>query len=529
MSPRPRFRWNDGCGGKNPGNIMTLLSIGDEVREGTYWLHSRFDHAINFTDGRHLVTLVTPDTGAGPVNIVVATLPPAPASPARQGGPSAPSLRSDPCASGLHGEPFMPDRLLSFRGLCNHAESAAPSSHSRTGPQGSARPCRRTTRCRQAPAPSDEDNAVDRSGGRRAMSRVWSRRSTGTGSTGEPSEPDQPGKSPAPDRKSAPFGSELHGERCATGSRSKPSTIERIAASPHLPRSRFGGPGSARTPMARDPKASADAFPCQPAHAPPTLARSSRTNPVDEVLLVGRYSILLANRRWSLTEAQSYESSLHIYKEASGTVFRRNLKTLERFLAAEAHPKSLAFLLDDRRIANFRTSFEKAMVRRITEGVKRMPRRDGVTRLAGCGFGLTPGGDDFIAGALVALNVLQALTGRDLRGTIQNIWLAGEGESLLSNAFLRLARDGKVTERSKDLVSALVGRSGAEVRRNARRLLDVGATSGADWMTGFVMTAGRGAMERWSDGEMGRVGGVCSCHPSTPGLQHSAGSSEDLP
>ena len=59
---------------------MTLLSIGDEVREGTYKLHSRFDRAVNFTDGRRLVTLVTPDIGAGPVNIVVRDLTPAQAA-----------------------------------------------------------------------------------------------------------------------------------------------------------------------------------------------------------------------------------------------------------------------------------------------------------------------------------------------------------------------------------------------------------------------------------------------------------------
>ena len=43
---------------------MMLLSIGDKVREGTYRLHSRFRRAVNFTDGRRMVILVTPDIGA---------------------------------------------------------------------------------------------------------------------------------------------------------------------------------------------------------------------------------------------------------------------------------------------------------------------------------------------------------------------------------------------------------------------------------------------------------------------------------
>ncbi|OQW94890.1 MAG: hypothetical protein BWK77_08360, partial [Verrucomicrobia bacterium A1] len=79
-----------------------------------------------------------------------------------------------------------------------------------------------------------------------------------------------------------------------------------------------------------------------------------------------------------------------------------------------------------------------------------------------------------------------------LRGTIKDICGAAGSGNRLSNAFLRLSRDGKVTEKTKDLVSALFGHAASEVRESARRLLDVGETSGADWMTGFVMTAWNG-------------------------------------
>lgn len=50
---------------------MQVLSIGDWIVEGRYRIHSRFRRAVNFVDDREVVSLVTPDAGAGPINIVV--------------------------------------------------------------------------------------------------------------------------------------------------------------------------------------------------------------------------------------------------------------------------------------------------------------------------------------------------------------------------------------------------------------------------------------------------------------------------
>lgn len=50
---------------------MQVLSIGDRIVEGRYRIHSRFRRAVNFVDDWNLVSLVTPDAGAGPINIVV--------------------------------------------------------------------------------------------------------------------------------------------------------------------------------------------------------------------------------------------------------------------------------------------------------------------------------------------------------------------------------------------------------------------------------------------------------------------------
>lgn len=305
---------------------MRLISIGDKVGPGTYRLHSRFSRAVNFTDGRRLVTLVTPDVGAGPVNIVVGDL-----------------------------TPFDRELVPGFP---------------------------------RTPTPPSRD-------------RVQFKPSSG----------------------------------CA---------------------------------------------------CPDTAPRSSTKS-----LRVDRYSIVFANRRLLLSTTQSYGSLLHIEKETRPGVFRRNLKIVEEIITDESHPKSLAFLLDARRERHFRTAFERAFVARIKDGAGHMFTASGVRKLAGCGLGLTPSGDDFIAGMLIGLNVVQLLTGRSHRTLAKRLLAVAEGDNLLSNSFLELAHDGRVTEHMQAFVSALSRSPSAKLALKTRRIMAAGETSGADLLTGFMMAVKR--------------------------------------
>lgn len=216
-----------------------------------------------------------------------------------------------------------------------------------------------------------------------------------------------------------------------------------------------------------------------------------------------------------LAEARRFQSGLEDGCTNSETL-RLNLNTLQRVLVEESHPKSLAFLLDERRIRNFRSGFERAVAGQVCAGVSLLPSVAGVRQLAGLGFGLTPSGDDFIAGMLIALNILG-----QPRRLIRTLGQAAMGDNDLSNAFLRLAREGRMTEKQQELVSALLHRGRAEVKAAARRVLAVGETSGADWAVGFVMTAKSGVVECWSGGVMGRKKTPLFQHSNTPVLQRS--------
>jgi hypothetical protein len=108
--------------------------------------------------------------------------------------------------------------------------------------------------------------------------------------------------------------------------------------------------------------------------------------------------------------------------------------------------------------------------------------------LKGCGLGLTPAGDDFIAGFLIGLHLLQRLHGMDAQPTADAVFRAARGKNIFSNAFLNLARRGLFFGHMKDLLVALVSGSEASVRRATKKLFTVGETSGADLATGLFMT-----------------------------------------
>ncbi len=109
----------------------------------------------------------------------------------------------------------------------------------------------------------------------------------------------------------------------------------------------------------------------------------------------------------------------------------------------------------------------------------------GAARLAGLGPGLTPSGDDFLAGVMLALWL------RYRRPVPALAWIyeaAAHRTTRLSRAFLRAARDGHADARWHALLAALSGASRTALEAAAHAVLDFGATSGLDMLAGFVLT-----------------------------------------
>jgi hypothetical protein len=182
-------------------------------------------------------------------------------------------------------------------------------------------------------------------------------------------------------------------------------------------------------------------------------------------------------------------------KNGSLRRLRRNLAALRKLLTTKSPPRSLALILDDTRAKNFRSPSARAFARQALRGAAYIFQGDllkGVRILKGCGPGLTPAGDDFIAGILIGLNLLQILSGRNLEPLAGRVFHAAQGANIFSNTFLCLARRGLLFGRIKDLLTAMLAGNQQAVRRAAANLFAIGATSGADLAAGiFVTVTGR--------------------------------------
>ncbi len=169
-----------------------------------------------------------------------------------------------------------------------------------------------------------------------------------------------------------------------------------------------------------------------------------------------------------------------------------NLSSLIHHLICKAPTKSLVFLLDSTRKDHFQTAFEKAYCDRMTGAMEHLVSGsylDAISLMKGCGFGLTPSGDDCIAGLMTGLHVIRLISGRTTDDMpVDRILNAALGDNPLSNAFLKASAAGRVDEKQKLLLASLCqDRDDMLLSHTAAQIMATGETSGADWLTGLVI------------------------------------------
>lgn len=177
-----------------------------------------------------------------------------------------------------------------------------------------------------------------------------------------------------------------------------------------------------------------------------------------------------------------------------------NLQIFEKTLLEDAAGKSLVFLLDKGRERNFASPFEKELARRLRLGVKRLlsgKLESGTATIKGLGFGLTPSGDDFLAGFLLGMHALQTAAGVGFSKERRAVYQAARSNNPFSDALLRCAAEGRYFQRAKSLIQALFEGASADVVRHAHRLLAVGASSGADLAVGLFFALKTCCDLRW--------------------------------
>lgn len=179
----------------------------------------------------------------------------------------------------------------------------------------------------------------------------------------------------------------------------------------------------------------------------------------------------------------------------------RHTDMLARYLAEVAQKEGLAalvgpLLLDRASRMTVLTQRALPMLRLLVQaGVER--KREGIEGVAmgllGLGPGLTPSGDDVLAGFVAAMVLLSARLSVDgLSREEVGLWIAALAPSRttrLSAALLAYAARGEVAEQLGDLLMALASPIEATkaVLHAADGLLQFGATSGGDTLLGVLL------------------------------------------
>ncbi len=111
----------------------------------------------------------------------------------------------------------------------------------------------------------------------------------------------------------------------------------------------------------------------------------------------------------------------------------------------------------------------------------------GTRMLRGTGNGLTPSGDDVIAGFLWGVHAVNLRSGVDITRFCRRIQSVAFGENLISNQTLTMAGNGWFPGTLKNLVTALGCGDEMMIRQATRAVSTRGALSGSDLCAGVLL------------------------------------------
>jgi hypothetical protein len=166
-----------------------------------------------------------------------------------------------------------------------------------------------------------------------------------------------------------------------------------------------------------------------------------------------------------------------------------NMLTLGRLCRERSPDGSLFRLLEGKPGAAPGYSTVRVVARRAVGALRegwtgdRASLQGGARLLAGLGGGLTPSGDDFLAGLMLWAWVAHRRPRWFCRAVVET---AAGLTTALSRALLRAAARGECSAAWHALLAALVEGDDAALTAAATRVLSHGATSGADTLAGFL-------------------------------------------
>jgi hypothetical protein len=206
---------------------------------------------------------------------------------------------------------------------------------------------------------------------------------------------------------------------------------------------------------------------------------------IDTITIEKDY-ISINQHQFSRSLFTEYNSSF-TYDGVIQDIFESQLNQLVTCQSGLLPEKSLTFLLIPEREKFFVSGFDYHFMLNAKESAAAIINGDlvgGINKIKGTGYGLTPAGDDFIAGILFGLHYIEKNYSVDLNSLRDNIYRNSLGQNLLVNSFILNAKLGRYFWSFKNLLSLLV--QNLNYVDALKALLSFGATSGADLLMGYI-------------------------------------------
>ncbi len=203
-------------------------------------------------------------------------------------------------------------------------------------------------------------------------------------------------------------------------------------------------------------------------------------------IFISNDKIEISNNIFILNKIEKHDSFFN-FKQEKNFDLKTKITKFEAEFLHRFNKKSLSFLLDKNREKYFETTFEKAFVKYIKSAYNEIINCDfyeGVSKIKGAGFGLTPSGDDFIAGMLFAADVLKNFYNDNSTNT-KKIRETAKGKNPISNSLIYYASKGAYYKRFKDFLQAFLYDEN-NLENTFSELLKIGETSSSDTLTGFL-------------------------------------------
>ena len=205
------------------------------------------------------------------------------------------------------------------------------------------------------------------------------------------------------------------------------------------------------------------------------------------------HSVTLDGISLALHEKVLYRSALAFDPLATGepTRVERAKGLLAAALMRQASTHDIVRILAEARGPVGDASFAGALFARLNQGIMQIlaPGESsllaGIAELRGVGQGLTPSGDDMIAGILFASHFVAHVTKSDQAPLRAAILAAARRDDPFVNHFVFMAGSGAALQPVKALLEGLMRGDAANVHRAVDSLATLGASSGIDLGVGL--------------------------------------------